>query len=85
MLLLASRHDPEKDARVFTKTSWVQEKDRKSFLESGHLPEAVGKITLNWQQFWLVPAVMAVVILVLFLLTFRDKARLGVSKKEEAA
>lgn len=45
MLLLASRHDPEKDARVFTKTSWVREKDRKSFLESGHLPEAVGKIT----------------------------------------
>lgn len=43
MLLLASRHDPEKDTRVFTKTSWVREKDRKSFLESGHLPEAVGR------------------------------------------
>ena len=45
ILLLASRHDPEKDARVFTKTSWVREKDRKPFLESGHLPEAVGKTT----------------------------------------
>ncbi len=45
MLLLASRNDPEKDARVFTKTSWVREKNRKPFLESGHLPEAVEKVT----------------------------------------
>ena len=45
MLVLASRPDPEKDARVFTKTFWVREKDRRHFLETGHLPEAVGRTT----------------------------------------
>lgn len=45
MLVLASRLDPAKDARVFTKTSWVREKDRRPFLEAGHLPEAMRKTT----------------------------------------
>lgn len=45
MLVLASRFDPAKDARVFTKTSWVREKDRRPFLETGYLPEAVGRTT----------------------------------------
>ena len=45
MLVLASQLDPAKDARVFTKTSWVREKDRRPFLETGHLPEAVGRTT----------------------------------------
>ena len=39
-------------------------------------------ISLNWQQFWLIPAIMATVILVIFLLAFHDKARLGVTKKD---
>lgn len=43
MLVLASRPDPKDDAKVFTKTFWVREKDRKPFLETGRLPEGVGK------------------------------------------
>ena len=46
------------------------------------LTHIVDKITLNWHQFWLVPAIMAAVILVVFLLAFHDKVRLGVTKKE---
>lgn len=45
MLVLASRPDPKDDAMVFTKTFWVREKNRKPFLETGRLPEAVGKTT----------------------------------------
>lgn len=36
-----------------------------------------GPITLNWQQFWLYPALMATAIAVLFLVAFRDKVKLG--------
>jgi hypothetical protein len=43
MLVLASRPDPKDEAKLFTTTFWVREKDRKSFLETGRLPEAVGK------------------------------------------
>jgi len=45
MLVLASGLDPAKDARVYTKTSWVREEDRQPFLEMGQLPEAVGRTT----------------------------------------
>lgn len=36
-----------------------------------------GTLTLNWQQFWLYPALMATGIAVLFLVAFRDKVKLG--------
>ncbi|MBU2496299.1 MAG: hypothetical protein KJ935_07370, partial [Candidatus Omnitrophica bacterium] len=45
MLVMASRLDPEKDISVFTKTTWVREKDRQPFLEAGHLPESIKKTT----------------------------------------
>jgi len=43
MLLIASRPDPGQDAKVFTKTSWVLDKDRNAFLAKGNVPEAVGR------------------------------------------
>lgn len=45
MLILASRPEKEKDAKVFTATSWVREENRKLFLETGYLPEAVERTT----------------------------------------
>jgi nucleoside transporter len=49
------------------------------------LAEKVGSLTVNWQQFWLVPTIMAAVILVVFMAAFHDKVRLGVTKKEGVA
>lgn len=45
MLFLASRPKKEKDAKIYTATSWVREKDRNSFLETGYLPETVERTT----------------------------------------
>lgn len=45
MLVLASHPNPSEDAKVFTKTFWIREKERKPFLEAGMLPEAVGRAT----------------------------------------
>jgi type I restriction-modification system DNA methylase subunit len=47
MLVLASRPDPAIHARVFTKTFWVREIERESFLEGRQLPEAVTKVRLR--------------------------------------
>ena len=49
------------------------------------LAQKTGGATLDWHGLWLVPAVMATVILVLFLVSFHDKVRLGVTKKETSA
>ena len=45
MLFLASRPNSEIDAKIYTKTSWVREEDRKPFLETGQVPEALGRTT----------------------------------------
>jgi len=43
MLVLASQPDSENDVKVHTKTFWVREKERESFLERGCLPDAIDK------------------------------------------
>jgi hypothetical protein len=43
MLVFASQPDPKQDAKIFTKTFWLREKDREGFLQTGRLPEAVDK------------------------------------------
>lgn len=43
MLVLASRLDPAVDQKIFTRTFWVREKERESFMNSGYLGQAVGK------------------------------------------
>ena len=45
MLVLASERDESSNASISTKTFWVRENQRRSFLEIGRLPEAVSKVT----------------------------------------
>jgi len=44
MLVLASERDESSNADVSTRTFWVREDQRRSFLETGRLPEAVRKV-----------------------------------------
>jgi len=47
MLFMASRPDPAMDAKIYTKTSWVRERDRTPFLETGYLPDVLGRTDLR--------------------------------------
>ena len=47
------------------------------------LAEPIGKVEHNWRSIWLVPGVMAIVITILFVLTFHDNTK--VNHKEESA
>jgi len=47
------------------------------------LAEPIGKVEHNWRSIWLVPGVMAVVITILFVLTFHDNTK--VNHKDEPA
>jgi len=44
-------------------------------LVTGHykLSESVGTINYNWKMIWLIPAVMAAAVAILFLLFFKDR------------
>lgn len=44
VLLLASERNKAGKANVFTRTFWVRENERQSFLETGRLAEGVGKV-----------------------------------------
>ena len=44
MLVLASERGESSNASISTKTFWVRENQRRSFLETGRLPEAVRKV-----------------------------------------
>ncbi|MBI4620946.1 MAG: N-6 DNA methylase [Desulfobacterales bacterium] len=43
MIVLASERDESTRSAISTKTFWVRENDRRSFLETAQLPEAIGK------------------------------------------
>lgn len=47
------------------------------------LSEPIGKVEHNWRGIWLVPGVMAIVITILFVLTFHDNSK--VNDKQEPA